>query len=93
MKPDLALVQAMRDRSLLRLLAAIGEEQSIGTRRLLEKFGGNDLHKKILEAERAGYIEREKVEPEGKGNWSIYNRLSPKGRRLVQLAQQVGAWK
>jgi hypothetical protein len=93
MKPDLALVQAMRDRSLLRLLAAIGEEQAIGTRRLLEKFGGNDLHKKILEAERKGYVEREKVEPEGKGNWSTVNRLTPRGRMVVRMARQVGAWK
>ena len=82
---EIETLQALQDKGLIRLLKAI-EPGSIATRRLFEKFSGNDLHRKLKEATERGFVTREKVKPEGKGNWLMVNRLTPKGKRLLQVA-------
>jgi hypothetical protein len=52
-------------------------------------LGANNLHHVILQAEKEGYIERKRVKPQGKGNYLVYNRLTPKGKRLAMLSKKL----
>jgi hypothetical protein len=42
-----------------------------------------------LQAEKEGYIKRKRVKPQGKGNYPVYNQLTPKGRRLAELNKKL----
>jgi DNA-binding MarR family transcriptional regulator len=52
-------------------------------------LGANNLHHVILQAEKEGYIKRKRVKPQGKGNYLVYNSLTPKGRRLAKLSKKL----
>lgn len=93
MQVDIEILQALQDKPLIRLLVAVEKYggDGISTRRLLESFNGNDLHSKLVEASARGFVKRNRVKPEEgkKGNWRMICLLSPKGRRLLQVAKQV----
>jgi hypothetical protein len=94
MEVDIELLQALQDKSLLRLLKAVerhGGSDGIGTRLLLETFNGNDLHRKLVQADREGYLTRDKEESrEGKkGNYRVFNKLTPRGKRLLDVAELI----
>jgi hypothetical protein len=90
--PELLQIIVQR-KPMLRLLAALSKNYGIPTRQLLEgEFNGMDLHREIIEAERLGYVKRVKVEkPKGeKGNHLMVNLLTPKGKRIVKTAKELG---
>jgi hypothetical protein len=81
----------VKRRAMLRVLSVLfkQKENTLPTRVLLQKLGANNLHHVILQAEREGYIKRKRVKPQGKGNYLVYNRLTPKGRRLAKLNKKL----
>ncbi len=81
----------VKRRTMLRVLSVLSKqkENALPTRVLLQKLGANNLHHVILQAEREGYIKRKRVKPQGKGNYLVYNRLTPKGRRLAELNKKL----
>ena len=81
----------VKRRAMLRVLSilAIQKGNALSTRMLLQKLGANNLHHVILQAEKEGYIKRKRVKPQGKGNYLVYNRLTPKGRRLAELNKKL----
>ena len=81
----------VKRRAMLRVLSilAIQKGNALSTRILLQKLGANNLHHVILQAEKEGYIKRKRVKPQGKGNYLVYNRLTPKGRRLAELNKKL----
>ena len=81
----------VKRRAMLRLLSILikQKENALPTRILLQKLGANNLHHEILQAEKEGYIKRERVKPHGKGNYPVYNHLTPKGRRLAELNKKL----
>lgn len=81
----------VKRRAMLRVLSVLSKqkENTLPTRVLLQKLGANNLHHVILQAEREGYIKRKRVKPQGKGNYLVYNHLTPKGRRLAELNKKL----
>ncbi len=81
----------VKRRAMLRVLSILVNQKgnALPTRILLRKLGANNLHYVILQAEKEGYIERKRVKPQGKGNYLVYNRLTPKGRRLAELNKKL----
>jgi predicted transcriptional regulator len=81
----------VKRRAMLRVLSILAKqkENALPTRILLQKLGANNLHHVILQAEKEGYIKRKRVKPQGKGNYRIYNRLTPKGKRLAELNKKL----
>jgi predicted transcriptional regulator len=81
----------VKRRAMLRLLSILIKQKgnALPTRILLQKLGANNLHHVILQAEKEGYIKRERVKPHGKGNYPVYNHLTPKGRRLAELNKKL----
>ena len=81
----------VKRRAMLRLLSILIKQKgnTLPTRMLLQKLGANNLHHVILQAEKEGYIKRKRVKPQGKGNYLVYNRLTPKGRRLAELNKKL----
>ena len=81
----------VKRRAMLRVLSILVKQKgnALSTRILLRKLGANNLHHVILQAEEEGYIKRKRVKPQGKGNYLIYNRLTPKGRRLAKLNKKL----
>jgi hypothetical protein len=81
----------VKRRAMLRLLSILIKQKgnTLPTRMLLQKLGANNLHHVILQAEKEGYIKRKRVKPQGKGNYSVYNHLTPKGRRLAELDKKL----
>ena len=79
---------------LLRLLTAIEKHREISTRRLLELFGGNDLHKELKRAESEGFVRRERAANNNKkghvGQPPILNYLTPEGLKVVETARALG---
>jgi hypothetical protein len=68
--------------SVLRALQRMGGEAS--TRRLLKEIKTTGYGQVLIgRAEVMGYITREDREPEGKGNWLVVNKLTQKGKRLL----------
>ncbi len=47
-------------------------------------------HKLLMKTYELGLVEREKVKPEGRGNWRVYNRLTRDGKALIRLAEEIG---
>lgn len=82
----------VHEKPLIRLLQTIGNN-SYFTRELLIKqkeYGyGHKLLKRAYELQ---LVERKRVKPQKgmKGNWRIYNNLTPAGKNLVQLTQELG---
>jgi hypothetical protein len=76
------------DKETLRLLVK-QKGNALPTRILLQKLGANNLHHVILQAEKEGYIKRKRVKPQGKGNYLVYNHLTPKGKRLAELSRKL----
>jgi hypothetical protein len=76
---------------MLRVLSVLFKQKGnvLSTRVLLQKLGANNLHHVILQAEKEGYIKRKRVKPKGKGNYLVYNHLTPKGRRLAELNKKL----
>ena len=81
----------VKRRAMLRVLSILAKQKgnALSTRILLQKLGANNLHHVILQAEKEGYIKRKRVKPQGKGNYLVYNRLTPKGRRLAELSKKL----
>ena len=81
----------VKRRAMLRVLSILAKhkENALPTRILLQKLGANNLHHVILQAEKEGYIKRKRVKPQGKGNYRVYNHLTPKGRRLAELNKKL----
>lgn len=81
----------VKRRAMLRVLSILVKQKgnALTTRILLRKLGANNLHHVILQAEKEGYIKRKRVKPQGKGNYLVYNRLTPKGRRLAELNKKL----
>ncbi|HEV3432988.1 MAG TPA: hypothetical protein VG098_03240 [Nitrososphaera sp.] len=81
----------VKRRAMLRVLSILFKQKgnALPTRVLLQKLGANNLHHVILQAEREGYIKRKRVKPQGKGNYLVYNHLTPKGRRLAELNKKL----
>jgi hypothetical protein len=81
----------VKRRAMLRVLSVLFKQKGnvLPTRLLLQKLGANNLHHVILQAEREGYIKRKRVKPQGKGNYLVYNHLTPKGRRLAALNKKL----
>jgi predicted transcriptional regulator len=81
----------VKRRAMLRVLSILLKQKgnALSTRILLQRLGANNLHHVILQAEKEGYIKRERVKPQGKGNYLVYNRLTPKGRRLAELNKKL----
>ncbi|MDP8888951.1 MAG: hypothetical protein M3M89_04915 [Thermoproteota archaeon] len=81
----------VKRRAMLRVLSILVKQKgnALTTRILLRKLGANNLHHVILQAEKEGYIKRKRVKPQGKGNYLVYNRLTPKGRRLTELNKKL----
>jgi hypothetical protein len=81
----------VKRRAMLRVLSILAKQKGnvLTTRILLQKLGANNLHHVILQAEKEGYIKRKRVKPQGKGNYLVYNRLTPKGRRLAELNKKL----
>ncbi len=81
----------VKRRAMLRVLSILVKQKgnALPTRTLLQKLGANNLHHVILQAEKEGYIKRKRVKPQGKGNYLVYNHLTPKGRRLAELNKKL----
>lgn len=81
----------VKHRAMLRVLSILVKQKgnALPTRILLRKLGANNLHHVILQAEKEGYIERKRVKPQGKGNYLVYNHLTPKGRKLAELNKKL----
>ncbi len=81
----------VKRRAMLRVLSMLAKQKgnTLPTRILLRRLGANNLHQVILQAEKEGYIERKRVKPHGKGNYLVYNRLTPKGKRLAMLSKKL----
>jgi hypothetical protein len=81
----------VKHRAMLRVLSILVKQKgnALSTRILLQKLGANNLHHVILQAEKEGYIKRKRVRPQGKGNYLVYNHLTPKGRRLAELNKKL----
>ena len=81
----------VKRRAMLRVLSVLFKQKgnALPTRVLLQKLGANNLHHVILQAEKDGYIKRKRVKPKGKGNYLVYNHLTPKGRRLAELNKKL----
>ena len=81
----------IKHRAMLRVLSILVKQKgnALPTRMLLQKLGANNLHRVILQAEKEGYIKRKRVKPQGKGNYRVYNSLTPKGRRLAELNKKL----
>ncbi len=76
--------------ALVRLLMII-ENEKCHTRELLNILGEWGYgHKLLLKAYELGLIERERVKPEGRGNWRVYNMLSKRGKEVLKLAKEIG---
>jgi hypothetical protein len=89
---EMELLQVLiKRRAMLRVLAVLDKERdhSLPTRILLQKLGANNLHHMIVQAEKEGYIKRKRVKPQRKGNYPVYNSLTPKGRRLAKLNNKL----
>ena len=81
----------VKRRAMLRVLSVLFKQKgnALPTRVMLHKLGANNLHHVILQAEKEGYIKRKRVKPKGKGNYLVYNHLTPKGRRLAELNKKL----
>ncbi|HJU34622.1 MAG TPA: hypothetical protein VJ695_05840 [Nitrososphaera sp.] len=81
----------VKRRPMLRVLSVLVKQKgnALPTRILLQKLGANNLHHVILQAEKEGYIKRKRVKPQGKGNYLVYNHLTPKGKRLAELSRKL----
>lgn len=81
----------IKHRAMLRVLSILVKQKgnALPTRMLLQKLGANNLHRVVLQAEKEGYIKRKRVKPQGKGNYRVYNSLTPKGRRLAELNKKL----
>lgn len=81
----------VKRRAMLRVLSILIKQKgnALPTRILLQKLGANNLHHVILQAEKEGYIKRKRVKPQGRGNYLVYNHLTPKGRRLADLNKKL----
>jgi hypothetical protein len=81
----------VKHRAMLRVLSILLKQKgnALPTRMLLQKLGANNLHHVILQAEKEGCIKRKRVKSQGKGNYRVYNRLTPKGMRLAELNKKL----
>lgn len=82
---EFALTLVMH-KGIIAIVRAIGTEK-IQTRDLYRKIP-HSHHKDLKKAEALGLIEREKVKPEGKGNWPVYNKLTLKGKKLLEMSRK-----
>jgi hypothetical protein len=81
------------NRGLIHLMHIIDKAPNgqISTRKLLKSINSYDLHHLIKKAEALGFIKREKVpKPHGqKGNNMTINSLTPEGRELLRVADDL----
>ncbi len=88
MRPLLKVM--IEERAVVRLVKTIGDGR-YHTRELLNILGEWGYgHKLLLKAYELGLVERERVKPEGRGNWRVYNMLSKRGKEVLKLAKEIG---
>ena len=88
MKPE-SLKLLIDEKAVVRFLKTIGDGR-YHTRELLNMLGEWGYgHKLLLKAYKLGLIDREKVKPEGKGNWRVYNKLAKRGKEVVRMAEEI----
>ena len=79
----------IEEKAVVKLVRRMGDGK-YHTRALLEMLGGRSYgHKLLLRAEKRGLVEREKVRPEGKGNWRVYNKRTKKGEDVLKLEENI----
>ena len=83
---------ARTNKGLITVLKAVAQagDNGISTRKLLYKihmtgYGQTLIHR----AKTQGYIKRVPNPPEKKGGWLTINYLTPKGKRLLGLLEQL----
>jgi len=80
----------INESAVIRLLRTIGDGKYY-TRELLNMLGEWGYgHRLLMRAYNLGLIERERMKPEGKGNWRVYNRLTRMGKEVIRLAEEMG---
>ncbi len=64
----------------------------VPSRELLNVLGEWGYGHKLTIAKRIqpGLVKRERIKPEGVGNWRFYNSLTQQGKEVVKLADRIG---
>lgn len=83
---DAKLLKVLVERkALVKLLKTIGTGKGYSTRELLTKLGAYGYgHKLLLQANKLGLVHRKTIKNK------IFNTLSSEGKKLVNLAKEVG---
>ena len=83
---DAKLLKVLVERkALVKVLKTIGMGKGYSTRDLLTKLGAYGYgHKLLLQADKLGLVDRKTVKNK------VFNTLSSEGKKLVNLAKEVG---
>ena len=83
---DAKLLKVLVERkALVKLLKTIGAVKGYSTRDLLTKLGAYGYgHKLLLQADKLGLVDRKTVKNK------VFNTLTSEGKKLVNLAKEVG---
>ena len=85
MKDAKLLKILVEQKALVKVLKTIGPGKGYPTRELLTKLGAYGYgHKLLLKADKLGLVDRKTVKNK------IFNTLSSEGKKLVNLAKEVG---
>ena len=85
MKDARLLKILVEEKALVKLLRTIGQGKGYPTRELLTKLGAYGYgHKLLLKAHKRGLVDRKTVKNK------VFNTLSSEGKKLVNLAKEVG---
>jgi hypothetical protein len=75
----------VEQKALVKVLKTIGTGKGYSTRELLTKLGAYGYgHKLLLQADKLGLVDRKTVKNK------VFNTLSSEGKKLVNLAKEVG---
>ena len=85
MKDAKLLKVLVEQKALVKLLKTIGTGKGYSTRELLTKLGAYGYgHKLLLQADKLGLVDRKTVKNK------VFNSLTSEGKKLVNLAKEVG---
>ena len=85
MKDAKLLKVLVEQKALVKLLKTIGAGKGYSTRELLTKLGAYGYgHKLLLKADKLGLVDRKTVKNK------VFNTLTSEGKKLVNLAKEVG---
>jgi hypothetical protein len=81
----------MSQKPLVRLLVKVSEygDEGVSTRQLLKALKSHALHRQIEPARNKKYLRRVKHKRKGVGQPPIYNILTEKGQRLVDVYKHL----